>query len=224
MGVRVIAVEWDTPFVTPRSRLSSAPLLMTHADGRSRLAPARLPALAALATLVALSLAVAGCGGSSSGGGSSGGSSPAATPKFDPAAAPLSLASDPASKTVKFTLVAGYDSSNSGMNFNGYSQGALVISVPTGWTATVTCQNKATINHSCAVVTGPGATQPSIPGAGTQNPDSGLSGGQSGTFNFTAASAVVERISCLVPGHEAAGMWITLRIVASGNPAASVTT
>jgi uncharacterized cupredoxin-like copper-binding protein len=179
--------------------------------------------MAALAALVALPLAAAACGGSSS----SGGSSPAATataPKFDPAAAPLSLTSDPASKTVKFTLVAGSNSSNSGMNFNGYSQGALVISVPTGWTATVTCQNKATISHSCAVVSGPGATQPSTPGAGTQNPTSGLSGGQSGTFNFTAASTVIERISCLVPGHEAAGMWITLRIVASGNPSASVTT
>jgi Sulfocyanin (SoxE) domain len=180
-----------------------------------------------LAALVALPLAVAACGGSSSGGGSSGGSSPAATasaPKFDPAAAPLSLTSDAASKTVKFTLVADYNSSNGGMNFNGYSQGALVISVPTGWTATVTCQNKGTINHSCAVVSGPGATQPSISGAGTQNPTAGLGGGQSGTFNFTAPSPVIERISCLVPGHEAAGMWITLRIVASGNPAASVTT
>lgn len=171
-------------------------------------------ALAAL-TLVA-------CGGSGSSASSSSGSSPQGSPassKFNAAAAPLSFSSDAASKTVKFTLVAGYSSANHGLNFDGYDQGALVLSVPTGWTADVTCQNKASFSHNCAVVNGPDTTQPSIPGAGTASVPSG----QSATFSFTAPSPGAYRLACLVPGHEAGGMWETLRVTSSGSPSATVT-
>lgn len=185
-------------------------------------------------TALLVALAVVGCGSATGPvapcGGGRGGSgtgcvgqywSQQQAPKYNPAAAPLYFSFDSASKTVKFTLVAGYNSSNNGMNFDGFSEGVLVIDIPTGWTANVTCRNKASSNQSCALVDGPGATQPSIPGAGTPKPQSGLPAGQSAAFSFTAPSPGEYRLSCLVPGHEDAGMWVTLVVISSGSPSAS---
>jgi hypothetical protein len=175
--------------------------------------------LAALAAVAALALAA--CGGSSQGSSSSGGGA-RSTPAFDASAPPLALSRDPATKTVGFTLVAGFDGSNGGQNFNGHSSGGLVITVPLGWTVDLTCRNKGPLNHSCVVVNGPSDSGPALPGASTPNPVSGFAAGQSAALTFPANKAGVYRIACLVPGHETAGMWETFRITASGNPGASV--
>jgi hypothetical protein len=171
------------------------------------LIPHRL-AGAAAATLIA----VAACGGDS------GGSAP--TPLADASSPPLSLSSDAAAKTVGFTLVAGYSGANSGMNFDGYSSGNVEIDAPQGWSVTVTCSNKGPLNHSCAVVADEAASQPQFTGAATPNPGAGLPAGQQASFTFRPEQTGTFRIACLVPGHEAAGMWIVFKVVGSGPPAA----
>ena len=45
----------------------------------------------------------------------------------------------------------------------------------------------------------------------------------SGTFEFTPSVMGNYRIDCLVPGHEPAGMWDTLKVVDSGTPSITAT-
>jgi uncharacterized cupredoxin-like copper-binding protein len=82
--------------------------------------------------------------------------------------------------------------------------------------------NKGPLNHSRVAVDSPTVSGPALPAASTPDPASGLAAGRSAAVTFSASKAGVCRIACLVPGHEAAGMWETFRITASGNPGASV--
>ncbi len=66
-------------------------------------------------------------------------------------------------KIVDVTLIAGYDGSNNGFNFDGYSR-ELMWTVPVGWRVRVTCSNRGALRHSCAVVKGPASTKPSFEG------------------------------------------------------------
>lgn len=167
-----------------------------------------------VASAVAAALiAVAACGGDSGGGS-------ARTPFADASSPPVSLSSDAAAKIVSFTLIAGYNRANSGMNFDGYSGGNVEIDVPQGWSVTVTCINKGPLNHSCVVVADAAASQPLFTGAATPNPGAGLPAGQQANFTFKPDRTGTLRIACLVPGHEAEGMWIVLKVVGSGTPAA----
>jgi hypothetical protein len=120
-------------------------------------------------------------------------------------------------KIVAVTLVAGYDGSNNGFNFDGYSR-YLMWTVPRGWLVRVTCTNKGALRHSCAVVKGPSSTSPAFPGASSPSPVRGLAHGQTARFSFRATRTGVYRFACLVPGHEAARMYDVLKIVAKGRP------
>jgi len=172
--------------------------------------------LRVFAVAAAALIAVAACGGDSGGS--------ARTPLADASSPPLSLSSDSAAKTVSFTLVAGYNGANSGLNFDGYSSGNLEIDAPQGWAVTVTCSNKGPLNHSCAVVADEAASQPLFTGATTQNPGAGLPAAQQASFTFKPDRAGTFRIVCLVPGHEPEGMWIVFKVVGSGSPAAYTVT
>jgi Sulfocyanin (SoxE) domain len=123
-------------------------------------------------------------------------------------------------RTVNVTLIAGYDGSNNGFNFDGYSR-YLMWTVPRGWLVRVTCTNRGTIRHSCAVVRGPSSTTPAFPGASSPQPLVGLAHGRTVRFEFRATKTGVYRLACLVPGHEAARMYDVLKIVAHGK--ASIT-
>src|SRR5436189_6076944 len=50
-------------------------------------------------------------------------------------------------KTVKVTLIAVWSDDNYGMNFNGYSKGAAVYTIPKDWTVDVTYINPSPIPH-----------------------------------------------------------------------------
>jgi hypothetical protein len=167
--------------------------------------------LRVIAVAAAALIAVAACGGDSGGS--------VRTPLADASSPPLSLSSDSAAKTVSFTLVAGYNGANSGLNLDGHSGGNLEIDAPQGWAVTVTCSNKGPLNHSCAVVADEAASQPLFTGATTQNPGAGLPAGQQESFTFKPDRAGTFRIVCLVPGHEPEGMWIVFKVVGSGSPA-----
>jgi Sulfocyanin (SoxE) domain len=115
-----------------------------------------------------------------------------------------------AARTAGLTLVAGYNGSNNGFNFDGYGRGRLLVQVPLGWRVTVTCRNAGSMRHSCAIVRGPMTAVPAFPGASTPDPVLGLEHGKSARFTFTASRAGTYRIACLVPGHEEARMWDVL--------------
>ncbi|HXH95836.1 MAG TPA: sulfocyanin-like copper-binding protein, partial [Gaiellaceae bacterium] len=119
---------------------------------------------------------------------------------------------DARQRIVDVTLIAGYDTSNNGFNFDGYSR-YLMWTVPRGWLVRVTCTNQGALRHSCAVVEGPSSTKPAFPGASSPSPVRGLAHGKTARFSFRATKTGVYRVACLVPGHEAARMYDVLKIV-----------
>lgn len=125
---------------------------------------------------------------------------------------------DAGARKAMISLVAGYNGSNSGFNFDGYSRGELRVTVPRGWRVVVRCSNRSAIRHSCAVVRGPMNAKPAFHGAYTADPQRGLDPGQSASFSFRATRVGAFRLACLVPGHEEARMWNLLKIVRRGRP------
>jgi Sulfocyanin (SoxE) domain len=127
------------------------------------------------------------------------------------------LAVDAHRHRVTITLIASYDGSNGGFNFDGYSR-YLMWTVPRGWTVRVVCKNRGPLRHSCAVVRDAGSTRPAFRGATTPQPQAGLEEGHTASFTFRATKAGIYRFACLVPGHELARMWDVLKIVPRGRP------
>src|SRR5438093_1489393 len=69
--------------------------------------------------------------------------------KIDPAW----LSADAASKTADFKLVAGLTDANGGMNFNGFNQGGLVLTVPQGWNVVLHFKNEdPNLPHSVEII------------------------------------------------------------------------
>jgi sulfocyanin len=120
------------------------------------------------------------------------------------------------SKTLRFQLIAGLTGSNGALNFNGYTDGGLTLTIPTGWTVEMDfVNNDGMLPHSAIVVA---ATLP-IPATPTDAAMSravtvrlseGLPPLGKDTMRFTAAPAGEYFIVCGVPGHATAGMWIRL--------------
>jgi len=126
------------------------------------------------------------------------------------------LAVDAHRHKVTITLIASYDGTNGGFNFDGYSR-VLMWTVPRGWKVHVVCENHGSLPHSCAVVQGATA-KPAFRGAATPQPRIGLLPGHTASFTFRASRTGVYRFACLVPGHEVARMWDVLKIVRGGKP------
>ena len=129
------------------------------------------------------------------------------------------LAVDAHRHRITITLIASYNGTNGGFNFDGYSR-YLMWTVPRGWTVCVACENRGPLRHSCAVVQGAGSTRPAFRGASTPQPRVGIEAGRSARFAFRASRTGVYRFACLVPGHEDARMWDVLKITRGGNPRA----
>ena len=138
---------------------------------------------------------------------------------------PTWLRTDAASKTVDFKLVAGLTDNNGGMNFNGFSRGGLVLTVPQGWTVALHFKSEdPNLPHSVEIIpvgatipTGP--VPPAFEHAATGRLDQGFSAGQGSDVRFVPGKAGSFLIFCAVPGHGAAGMWIRLAVSeATGTP------
>jgi hypothetical protein len=125
---------------------------------------------------------------------------------------------DAANRSAIVILIAGHPATDIQFNYDGYGNGTLVLTVPVGWQITVQCANHGTVPNSCAVVGGAAATEPLQAGWSTDNPREGLAPGEAGSFTFTPQAAGDYRIASLVPGSEASGMWMELRVVAAGTP------
>ena len=128
------------------------------------------------------------------------------------------LSANATAKTARFELIAGLTGSNGALNFNGYTDGGLTLTIPTGWTVEIDFVNKdGMLPHSAIVVAAslPLQAVPSnaaIPRAFTVRLSEGLPPLGQDTMRFTAAPTGDYFIVCGVPGHATAGMWIRLKI------------
>src|SRR2546425_12291986 len=131
------------------------------------------------------------------------------------------LSVDSATKTATFQLTAGLTQLNGGLNFNGFNDGKLTLTVPTNWTVVIRFTNKdANLPHSAEVVdttkpmpAGP-VDPPAIPRAMTVPLLQGLGAGESDSVRFVATKPGSYMIFCGVPGHGLAGMWIRFKVSA----------
>lgn len=143
----------------------------------------------------------------------------AATP---PAASPPDsswLEWNPATKSLKFKLVAGLigRGAKSPFNFNGYVDGELTLVVPVAANVVMSFVNEDGTPHSAVVIpdTLPLPTmadQAAIPRAYTTKASEGLGYYATDVMRFKAAPAGRYLIYCGVPGHGLSGMWIRLRV------------
>jgi sulfocyanin len=129
------------------------------------------------------------------------------------------LTVDSSSKTATFQLISGLTQLSSGLNFNGFNDGKLTLTVPTGWTVVIRFKNQdPNLPHSAEVVdsakpipAGP-VDPPAFAHAMSTKLMTGLAPGDSGTFKFVANKAGSYMILCAVPGHGLAGMWLRLNV------------
>jgi len=128
------------------------------------------------------------------------------------------LTVDTVTKTATFQLVAGQTNLNSGLNFNGFNDGKLTLTVPQNWNVVIQFINKdPMLPHSAEIVdtTKPmpaGPVDPTFARAMTTKLNNGLATGETDTFRFVANKAGSFLIFCAVPGHGLAGMWVRLQV------------
>jgi hypothetical protein len=147
-----------------------------------------------------------------------------AAPQAKSSAAKKWLSVNTSTRTATYTWINGYNGKNNGYNIDGYFNGQMVLTVPVGWTVKVKCSvaSSSPVNHSCAVTKKLSATKTAFAHAAIKDPTGGLVPGGSETFKFVPTTTGTYKMLCLVPGHEEAGHWDTLKVIASGTP--SITT
>ena len=130
------------------------------------------------------------------------------------------LETDVPTKTVQFQLIAGFSGLNGALNFNGFGDGDLTLTVPAGWHVVIHFINHdGMLSHSAVVIPdGPvpvaGAGTPAFSQAVTLRLQEGLISTERDDMRFLADSAGSYLIVCGVPGHAAAGMWIRFKVEA----------
>jgi hypothetical protein len=121
---------------------------------------------------------------------------------------------DKAPNTLDLTITAQTTTDNSGLNFMGYYNGALKITVPKGFKVNVTFANHdASMPHSVGFTdwahrNSPNDFPAAFPGSiGPKFVEGIVSTDGSVKFSFTADKAGQYAFVCGVPGHAAGGMW-----------------
>src|SRR6266540_1601654 len=121
------------------------------------------------------------------------------------------LTVDSATKTATFQLTAGLTQLNGGLNFNGFNDGKLTLTVPSNWNVVIRFVNHdANLPHSVEVVDSvkpmpAGPVDPAFARAMTGRLMLGIVASKPGTY----------LIFCAVPGHGLAGMWLRLKVSAT---------
>ncbi|SRR6266699_1414720 len=132
------------------------------------------------------------------------------------------LTVDTTAKIATFQLTSGLTPLNGGLNFSGFNDGKLTLTVPTGWTVVIRFKNNdANLPHSAEVIdttkpmpAGP-VDPPAFAHAMTAKLMTGISGGESDSMRFVASKAGSYMIFCAVPGHGLTGMWIRFKVSAT---------
>lgn len=117
-------------------------------------------------------------------------------------------------KSVKVTLVATFNAVNYGMNFNGYSHGKAILTVPSGWRVHVTFINPSPIPHSAIVIEKDDIKKLQVPepyfdGGATPKHLTGMTMGKA-DFSFIPDEAGEFALACGFPAHAVAGHWVSL--------------
>jgi len=180
----------------------------------------------------AVAVAFAACGGGEPADTDSGNArTPAPTREAATRAAPSGPMTTPewysvdhGARTVSLAITAGATSENNYWNYNGFTNGDLAITVPEGYTVSITLTNDdPNMAHSLGIsaetsnFTMPPAAEPAFAGAITGNPTSMIDAtmpGQTETIEFVADRAGSYSMVCFIPGHSAIGMWTYFNVVA----------
>ena len=128
------------------------------------------------------------------------------------------LAVDTATRTLEFDLIAGLTGLNGALNFNGFRDGGLTVTVPLNWHVVMHFSNHdGMLPHSAAVIPdGPvpatGAVAAAFSQAVTLKLQEGLTFSEQDDLKFVANKLGSYLVICGVPGHAAAGMWIRFKV------------
>src|SRR5438876_798661 len=138
-----------------------------------------------------------------------------------PAVDPSWFQFDTATQAVSFQLIAGLTGLNGALNFNGFRDGELTLTVPLGSNVVLHFRNHdGMLPHSAEVIPDthplpPGPVAPAFARALTVRLEQGLVSEQTDDLRFIADRGGSYLIFCGVPGHGAAGMWIRLEVSGS---------
>ncbi|HLF58864.1 MAG TPA: sulfocyanin-like copper-binding protein [Alphaproteobacteria bacterium] len=131
---------------------------------------------------------------------------------------------DAANKKVTLDVMAGWNSNNGVLNFNGYYDGDATVVIPVGWSAEVKFGNNDGYLPHSLLVTKPfakadmpetaGSNKVAIPRAYTRSPAAGIAAGETDGFRFTAGAPGEYYFLCGAPGHAQSGMWIHMSVSA----------
>jgi len=126
---------------------------------------------------------------------------------------------NPATRTMKFRLVAGMTGrgAKSPFNFNGYTDGEFTLVAPAGATVVLNFVNEDGTPHSAEVISDSNpmpnmAVDPAIPRAYSAKVSEGLGYFATDVIRFKAEPAGSYRIFCGVPGHGLSGMWVRFAV------------
>jgi len=124
---------------------------------------------------------------------------------------------DATHKKLSLTITAAPNGANGTLNFNGYANGQMTITVPVGWQVHIDFENigAGTLPHSLEVIreVHPVPVEgiaPAIPRAETSFLVEGVSPNppnNKDSVDFTAAPAGQYLLICGVPRHAISGMW-----------------
>jgi sulfocyanin SoxE-like protein len=117
-------------------------------------------------------------------------------------------------KGVSFVVKASDGGANGTLNFNGYANGDLTVTVPAGWRVHIDLSNTGAgaLPHSLEVIREvskipPQGIPPAIPQAVSPDLIAGIPPLQKGSFDFTAQPPGRYLWFCGVPTHGLSGMW-----------------
>lgn len=126
---------------------------------------------------------------------------------------------NPTTKTATFKLIAGVPGrAKSPFNFNGYTDGELVLTVPENSTVVMNFVNDDGTPHSAQVIDDKkpipniALDQPAIQRAYTKSVSEGIAQFGTDVMRFKATPAGNYLVFCGVPGHGLSGMWIRLKV------------
>jgi sulfocyanin len=131
---------------------------------------------------------------------------------------------DAARKRVSFKVTAADGGGNGTLNFNGYANGQMTVTVPAGWRVRIDFVNSGAgaLPHSLEVIRAvpaskipPQGITPAIRNAETRNLIEGVPPQQTDSFEFTAQPAGQYLWLCGVPAHGIQGMWDRFVVSAS---------
>lgn len=128
------------------------------------------------------------------------------------------LTVDTVTKTATFQLISGLTGLNGALNFNGFRDGGLTLTVPLNWNVVMNFTNRdGDLPHSAEVIDDvrplpPGPVDPAFLRAVTIRLAQGLEAGQEDDIKFVANKPGSYLIWCAVPGHGLAGMWIRFKV------------